>query len=90
MRSGPAGRRAEIELVVVALPGVRALYPTSPLPGAPKVVLVEHDGATRCELRIAAEHDVPSVELIRAVTEAVRLVAEDDALELRIELASID
>jgi hypothetical protein len=90
MAHGVSSRRAAIELDLVALPGVRALYPHSTLPGAPRVAVTERGGTVRCEIRIAVDRDVPAAELIRTVTDTARAAAGLPELELRIELASID
>lgn len=87
---GIASRTAAIELDVRAVPGVRALYPVTALPGAPRVALVERAGAARCELRIAAGEEVAAADLIRSITAAVRRSVGSDAIEVRIEVASID
>lgn len=81
-------RRAAIESAVLSTAGVRALFPSSVLPGAERVVL--QDGGASCALRIAADVETDSVQLIEAVTRAARRAAGDPALALRIEIASID
>lgn len=90
MTTSASQRRAAIELDVVSTPGVRALYPHSALPGAPRVALTERDGVPCCELRIAADADVPAAQLLQDVADAVRRASGDAGLTLRIEVASID
>jgi hypothetical protein len=83
-------QRAAVEAAVAAVPGVRALYPLSVVPGAARVALDGGTGAPRCRLRLAADLALPVQRVVRDVAVAVRRSLGSELALVQVEIASID
>ena len=82
--------RALVEEAAAAVPGVRALYPTTLRPGAALVQLDRVRGTPRCRLRVATDLARPAAVVALEVAAAVRgALGAEDAL-VHVEIASID